>query len=148
LFVVIPPSNLDVSCPDCYNSSGIEPCPIRLEAQDVALSRPKQGFETPMGHSLLHLLRSWSILITLKQSVRHNKTPFQAIWKGAHASFLTQDAEHYPPYDWYGGWLPFLAFFSEAGVTRNRVMMINHLLHFLTSKIVASIRSKVNMSDV
>jgi hypothetical protein len=24
--------------------------PIRLEAQDVALSRPKQGFDSPMGH--------------------------------------------------------------------------------------------------
>ncbi len=25
-------------------------CPIRLVAQDVALSRLKQGFESPMGH--------------------------------------------------------------------------------------------------
>jgi hypothetical protein len=25
-------------------------CPHRLEAQDVALSRPKLGFESPWGH--------------------------------------------------------------------------------------------------
>ena len=32
----------------CYNP--IQKSPIRLEAQDVALSRLKQGFESPMGH--------------------------------------------------------------------------------------------------
>jgi hypothetical protein len=34
--------------------------PIRLEAQDAALSRLKQGFESPMGHTMLPPL--WSIL--------------------------------------------------------------------------------------
>ncbi len=32
--------------------------PIRLEAQDAALSRLKQGFESPMGHTMLPPL--WS----------------------------------------------------------------------------------------
>ena len=34
--------------------------PIRLEAQDAALSRLKQGFESPMGHTLLPPL--WGIV--------------------------------------------------------------------------------------
>jgi hypothetical protein len=54
-------SALDVRERYCYNDTVLCLCPIRLEAQDVALSRPKQGFESPMGHSLLHLLSSWSI---------------------------------------------------------------------------------------
>ena len=34
-------------------------CPHRLGAQDGALSRPKQGFESPWGHTLSdsHLIR-------------------------------------------------------------------------------------------
>ena len=33
--------------------------PIRLEAQDAALSRLKQGFESPMGHTLFRPVGSY-----------------------------------------------------------------------------------------
>src|SRR5437016_9419556 len=40
------------------------PCPIRLEAQDAALSRPKQGFESPMGHLIPQAFRTWGMSVS------------------------------------------------------------------------------------
>ena len=44
--------------------------PIRLAAQDAALSRQKQGFESPMGHRLPHAFRAdGSFIFTFEEAV-------------------------------------------------------------------------------
>lgn len=68
-------------------------CPIRLEAQDAALSRLKQGFESPMGHIKMHfsLMRECIFLFDCPMRKGHSLDSSQkqlvtGHWQTAQAS--------------------------------------------------------------
>jgi hypothetical protein len=56
--------------------------PHRLEAQDAALSRPKQGFESPWGHRTISSHRRDDSLIEMKEAAMRAERHWQLRFLG------------------------------------------------------------------